>query len=71
MAVQSENHKQRYIQYFKNKLNSIYSSGQKDRAYIQQQSEDKKKMLKNYQQEELELLEEINKLHQDQTDAKK
>ena len=71
MAVQSENHKQRYIQYFKNKLNSIYSSGQKDRVYIQQQAEDKKKMLKNYQQEELELLEEINKLHQDQTDAKK
>ena len=46
MVVQSENHKQRYIQYWKNKLNNIYSAGQKDRAYIEQEAEDKKRQLK-------------------------
>ena len=36
MEVQSENSKLRQIEYWKNKLNSIYSSGQKDKVYLDQ-----------------------------------
>lgn len=69
--IQSENAKQRYVEYWKNKLNSIYSSGQKDKAEISNETQERKRQLKQYQQEELALLEEINKVNQDKTDAKK
>ena len=34
MELQSENAKKHYIEYWKNKLNAIYSAGQKDRMYL-------------------------------------
>jgi hypothetical protein len=71
MAVQSEHAKQKYIEYWKHKLNSIYSAGQKDRMEIENEAEERKRQLRSYQQEELELLEEINRISQGKTDAKK
>lgn len=38
---------------------------------LEHQVVQQKKQLKDYQQEELDLLEEINKIHQEHTDAKK
>jgi hypothetical protein len=35
MMVQSENAKQRYLEYWKNKLNSIYSASQHDRIEME------------------------------------
>lgn len=39
LAIQSEKAKQRYIDYWKQKLNSVYSAGQKDQMELEMEAE--------------------------------
>ena len=62
ISQQSEQAKARYIEYWKHKLNSIYT---KEQESLEEQSlinEERKKELGNLQEEELELLNQIKRM---------
>lgn len=71
MAVNSEMAKQKYMDYWKNKLVAVFQAEKQKEEFHEAETHAKKKTLQQLQQEELQLLEEINHMHEKEMEAKK
>lgn len=71
VADESQQAKDRYMKYWKEKLAVIYTEQAQTILQVGRQKEDKKKELENLEEEEIKLLEEINKHHSQQVESKK
>jgi hypothetical protein len=68
---QSEQAKQRYLEYWKHKLASVYEHSQRNQEEALAVAEEKKKELQLLQLQEMNLLEEINQVRGQEMEAKK
>lgn len=71
ISQQSEQAKARYIEYWKHKLNSIYTKEQESLEEQGMLNQERKKELGSLQEEELELLNQIKQMQKTEMEAKK
>lgn len=71
VAEESAKAKERYMKYWKEKLSQIYLEQAQTIADVNEQKEKKKNQLKHLEEEEIKLMEEINKFHTQQVQSKK
>ena len=71
VAEESIAAKERYMKFWKEKLANIYTEQAHTIVEVGKQKEDRKKELQNLEEEEIKLMEEINKHHSQGVETKK
>lgn len=71
IAEESQQAKDRYMKYWKEKLANIYTQQAQTILEVAKQKQDKRKELQKLEEEEIKILEEINKHHSQGVETKK
>lgn len=71
MAEETQQAKEKYVQYWKEKLASIYTEQAQTIVKLGKEKENNKKELSKLEEEEIKLMEEINKYHSQGVESKK